>query len=78
MATPSATASATASASKCTRRRGWAGRSEDTLEAGDVVTVEPGVYLPGRFGVRIEDLVTVTDRGLRNMSAFPKTLVVVD
>jgi Xaa-Pro aminopeptidase len=55
------------------------GRTSDhTLEAGDVVTVEPGVYLPGRFGIRIEDLVTVSDQGLRNMSAFPKELVVVD
>ncbi|MGH2924750.1 MAG: M24 family metallopeptidase [Solirubrobacterales bacterium] len=55
------------------------GRTSDhTLEAGDVVSVEPGVYLPGRFGIRIEDLVTVTDQGLRNLSAFPKELVVVD
>jgi len=47
-------------------------RSDDTLEPGDVVTVEPGVYLPDRFGVRIEDLVTVTDNGVRNLSAVPK------
>jgi Xaa-Pro aminopeptidase len=53
-------------------------KSDQTLEAGDVVTVEPGVYLPGRFGVRIEDLVTVTDDGLRNLSAFAKELLVVD
>jgi Xaa-Pro aminopeptidase len=38
--------------------------SEQPLRAGNVVTIEPGVYLPGRFGVRIEDLVLVTgDRG---------------
>jgi Xaa-Pro aminopeptidase len=47
-------------------------RSDDTLEPGDVLTVEPGVYLPDRFGVRIEDLVTVTDNGVRNLSAVPK------
>jgi Xaa-Pro aminopeptidase len=52
-------------------------KSEQTLEAGDVVTVEPGVYIPGRFGVRIEDLVTVTDDGCRNFSGFPKDLRVV-
>jgi Xaa-Pro aminopeptidase len=48
--------------------------SEDTLRAGDVVTVEPGVYLPGRFGVRIEDLVVVEDDGVRNLSSTPKEL----
>jgi Xaa-Pro aminopeptidase len=52
-------------------------KSDQTLEAGDVVTVEPGVYLPGRFGVRIEDLVTVTDDGCRNFSGFTKELMVV-
>ncbi|HXE99124.1 MAG TPA: aminopeptidase P family protein [Solirubrobacterales bacterium] len=53
-------------------------RSDQTLETGDVVTVEPGVYLPGRLGVRIEDLVTVADDGCRNFSSFPKELTVVD
>ncbi len=48
--------------------------SEDTLQAGDVVSVEPGVYLPGRFGVRIEDLVLVKDGGVRNFNSFTKEL----
>ena len=47
-------------------------RSEDDLMVGDVVTVEPGVYVPGEFGVRIEDLVVVTEGGHRNLSTRPK------
>jgi Xaa-Pro aminopeptidase len=52
-------------------------RSDDVLAAGEVVTVEPGVYLPGRLGVRIEDLVVVTEDGLRNLSGLPKQLQIV-
>ena len=52
--------------------------SEDDLVEGNVVTVEPGVYLPGRFGVRIEDLVAVTADGHRNLSSRPKEFQVVD
>jgi Xaa-Pro aminopeptidase len=52
--------------------------SEDELVTGDVVTIEPGVYVPGRFGVRIEDLVSVEDDGCRNFSSHPKELQVVD
>jgi Xaa-Pro aminopeptidase len=52
-------------------------RSEDVLVAGEVVTIEPGIYLPGELGVRIEDLVVVTDEGCRNLSGLSKDLQVV-
>jgi Xaa-Pro aminopeptidase len=47
------------------------------LETGNVVTVEPGVYVPGRFGIRIEDLVLVTAGEPRVMTSIPKELVTV-
>ncbi len=50
---------------------------EQPLRAGSVVTVEPGVYIPGRFGVRIEDLLVVTDDGFVVLTGLPKELTVV-
>ncbi|MGH2916306.1 MAG: M24 family metallopeptidase [Solirubrobacteraceae bacterium] len=52
-------------------------RSESMLATGQVVTVEPGVYLPGRFGVRIEDLAIVTEDGTRVLTSVPKDLIAV-
>ncbi|MEA2493805.1 MAG: Xaa-Pro aminopeptidase [Thermoleophilaceae bacterium] len=49
--------------------------AEGTLVPGNTVTVEPGVYLPGKLGVRIEDLVAVTDDGCETISGFTKSLV---
>ena len=51
--------------------------STDTLEPGNVVSVEPGIYLPGEGGVRIEDLVLVTDDGRERLTRFPKELLTV-
>lgn len=39
------------------------GKSQTILEPGMVITVEPGIYLPGKFGVRIEDMVLITEKG---------------
>src|SRR3954467_4343679 len=49
-------------------------QGESALAAGMGVTVEPGVYVPGAVGVRIEDLVIVTDEGAEVVSSLPKEL----
>jgi Xaa-Pro aminopeptidase len=51
--------------------------STDTLASGNVVTVEPGIYLEGRAGIRIEDNVVVTDAGVENFTGFRKDLITV-
>jgi Xaa-Pro aminopeptidase len=52
--------------------------SSDVLVAGNVVTVEPGIYLEGRAGIRIEDNVVVTDHGIENFTKLRKDLLSVD
>ncbi len=51
--------------------------SSDTLAAGNIVTVEPGIYLPGLGGCRIEDLAVVRENGLQLLTTFPKELIEV-
>jgi len=53
-------------------------RADDVLAPDEVVTVEPGIYLAGKLGVRIEDLVVVTEGGYRNLSGLPKELQLVE
>jgi Xaa-Pro aminopeptidase/Xaa-Pro dipeptidase len=47
------------------------------LEAGMVFTIEPGVYLPGEFGVRIEDTVVLEEGGARRLTDAPRELLVL-
>ncbi len=47
------------------------------LQVGNVVTVEPGIYLEGCFGVRIEDMVLITENGCRNLTHSPKDLIIL-
>lgn len=49
-------------------------RSVDTAQVGMVFTVEPGIYLPGKGGVRLEDMVVVTPDGYRKLTRIPKEL----
>ena len=51
--------------------------STDTLEPGNVVSCEPGIYLPGVAGVRIEDMVLVTDGGRERLTQLGKDLTTV-
>ena len=52
-------------------------RNEEKLPAGAVITAEPGIYLPGKFGVRIEDMVVIGENGPINLTKAPKELMIV-
>lgn len=52
-------------------------RSGETLKIGDIVTVEPGIYLPDEFGVRIEDMAFITENGIENLTKSPKNLIIL-
>jgi Xaa-Pro aminopeptidase len=51
--------------------------STDTCQVGDVMTVEPGIYLEGRFGCRIEDMVYIGENGVENLTHSPKELIIL-
>ena len=52
-------------------------RDETLLKAGVIMTVEPGIYLPDKFGVRIEDMVLITDTSYENLTKSPKELIII-
>ena len=52
-------------------------KSETVMEVGVIVSAEPGIYLPGKFGVRIEDVVIYTEDGYENITHSPKNLIIV-
>ena len=53
------------------------GRNENPMPVGAVASAEPGIYLPGKFGVRIEDVVIFREDGCENITASPKNLIIV-
>lgn len=52
-------------------------RCETVLKSGNIMTVEPGIYIENKFGVRIEDMIYITDSGNINLTKSPKNLIVL-
>ena len=52
-------------------------KCDEILAPGMVLTVEPGIYLPGKFGVRIEDMVYITSKGAENLTKSDKSLIII-
>lgn len=53
-------------------------RNDDPLPVGAIVTDEPGIYIDGKFGVRIENMLAVTENGCRNLTGARRELIVID
>lgn len=51
--------------------------SDSVLQVGNIVTVEPGIYIPKKFGVRIEDMALITENGCRNLTNAKKDLIIL-
>lgn len=51
--------------------------SDSILQVGNIVTVEPGIYIPEKFGVRIEDMALITENGCRNLTNAEKALIIL-
>ena len=47
------------------------------LPAGAVISAEPGIYLPGKLGVRIEDVIVITEQGCQDITLAPKELLIL-
>ena len=52
-------------------------KCSDILESGMILTVEPGIYIPEKFGVRIEDIVLITENGIENLTKSDKSLIII-
>ncbi len=52
-------------------------KGTEILKSGMIITVEPGIYLPDKFGVRIEDTVLVTEEGFETFAHIPKDLIII-
>lgn len=52
-------------------------KSKDTFEVGNVTSIEPGIYIPDKFGIRIEDLLYISPRGRENLSKITKELIIL-
>lgn len=52
-------------------------KSQDTFETGNVTSIEPGIYIPDKFGIRIEDLLYLSPRGRENLSKITKELIIL-
>lgn len=52
-------------------------KSKDIFEVGNVTSIEPGIYIPDKFGIRIEDLLYISPRGRENLSKITKELIIL-